>query len=195
MTYAEEDRLLATLPERHRTVTQLALECGARLQSELLPVVWADVNLDRAQLTITATHSKNGRERHLPLGADMVRRLRTMQATSRSQYVFPARGGGLLHRFTDTYFRTVRQLGLAGTGLNIHCLRHTFASQFVEAGGDLMLLMALGGWSSLSMVQRYSHHRPERGVEVIQRMLAAREAARALPQTAPRRITRAPREG
>ena len=91
MTYAEEDRLLATLPEPHRTVTQLALECGARLQSELLPVVWADVNLDRAQLTITATHSKNGRERHLPLGADMVRRLRTMQATSRSQYVFPAR--------------------------------------------------------------------------------------------------------
>lgn len=108
---------------------------------------------------------------------------------------FPARGGGLLHRFTDTYFRTVRQLGLAGTGLNIHCLRHTFASRFVEAGGDLTLLMALGGWSSLAMVQRYSHHRPERGVEVIQRMLAAREAARALPQTAPRRITRAPRNG
>jgi integrase len=48
-------------------VTQLALECGARLQSELLSVVWDDVDLDRARVTITATHSKNGRARHLPL--------------------------------------------------------------------------------------------------------------------------------
>ena len=38
LTYLEEDALLAALREPHRTVTQLALECGARLQSELLPI-------------------------------------------------------------------------------------------------------------------------------------------------------------
>lgn len=60
----------------------------------------------------------------------------------------------------------------------------------MEAGADLPLLMALGGWSSLAMVSRYAHHRPERGVEVIQRMLAARDEAirRELPQESPRPI-------
>ena len=83
---------------------------------------------------------------------------------------------------------------MAGTGLNIHALRHTWASRMVEAGADLKLLMALGGWSSLVMVQRYSHHRPERAVDGIARMLAARgEAARReSPQESPRSITAAP---
>lgn len=61
----------------------------------------------------------------------------------------------------------------------------------VEAGADLTLLMALGGWSSLVMVQRYSHHRPERAVDATSRMLAAR--ASHSPQTTPRPITVAPR--
>lgn len=74
--------------------------------------------------------------------------------------VVAARGGGQLHRFKTVYFEAVRRLGLAGTGLNIHALRHTWASRMVESGADLTLLMALGGWSSLVMVQRYSHHRP-----------------------------------
>ena len=87
----------------------------------------------------------------------------------------------------------MRQLGLAGTGLNIHALRHTWASRMVESGADLTLLMALGGWSSLVMVQRYSHHRPERAVDGIARMLAAREVALAAPQISPRPITAARR--
>lgn len=76
LTYLEEDALLAALREPHRTVTQLALECGARRQSELLPITWADVDLDKARLTITATHAKNGRARHLPLSPGGVERLR-----------------------------------------------------------------------------------------------------------------------
>ena len=114
LSYAEEDRLLAALREPDRTVVQLALECGARLQSELLPVVWSDIDLDKARLTITATHAKNGRPRHLPLSADMVARLHEMQATSASRFVFAARGGGFFHRFAERYYGVLRALGLTG---------------------------------------------------------------------------------
>lgn len=145
---AEEARLLAALREPDRTVVQLALECGAHLQSELLPVTRADIDLDKARLTITATHAKNGRPRHLPLSPDMA-------------------------------------LGL--TGVNVHSLRHTWASRMVEAGADLILLKELGGWSSLAMVTRYAHHRPERAVEATTRMLAARGAHP--PQSSPRPLT------
>jgi integrase len=54
----------------------------------------------------------------------------------------------------------VRRIGLAGTGLNIHALRHTGASRMVEAGADLTLLMAVGGWSSLVNVDRTDGNPP-----------------------------------
>ena len=41
-----------------------------------------------------------------------------------------------------------------------HCNRHTFASRLVMAGVDLQTVQTLGGWSTLAMVQRYSHFRP-----------------------------------
>jgi integrase len=184
LTYEEEARLLSALREPDRVVVQLALECGARLQSELLSVVWADVHLETARpsLTITATHAKNGRPRHLPLSPDMAGQLRALQATSTSPFVFPATQGGFNHRFKRRYFRAVRALRLDGVG--IYTLRHTWASRMFEAGADLVLLKELGGWASLTMISRYSHHRPERAVEATQCMLAARD--RHSPQSSPR---------
>ncbi|HEX5530514.1 MAG TPA: site-specific integrase [Methylomirabilota bacterium] len=177
LTFEEEDRLLAALPERARTVTRLALECGARLQSELLPVVWDDVDLDHARLLIRATHAKNGKPRHLPLSPGMVATLRTMQATATSAFVFPGRQGAFFHRYKHAFFQAVRTAGLAGTGVNIHCLRHSWASRMLEAGAELAVVRDLGGWADLSILNRYSHHRPQRAVDATAAMLALRDAA------------------
>lgn len=38
-----------------------------------------------------------------------------------------------------------------------HALRHTWATWFNAVEGDLVRLMAAGGWSDLSLVQRYAH--------------------------------------
>ena len=84
----------------------------------------------------------------------------------------------------------MRELGFAGTGLNIHALRHTWASGMVEAGADLVLLQQLGGWSSLAMVSRYAHFRQERAVDATARMLAARPKS---PPAHPTPITRVSR--
>jgi integrase len=159
LTFEEEDRLLAALPERARTVARLALECGARLQSELLPVVWDDVDLDHARLLIRATDAKNGKPRHLPLSPGMVATLRT------SAFVFPGRQGAFFHRYKHAFFQAVRTAGLAGTGVNIHCLRHSWASRMLEAGADLAVVRDLGGWADLAILNRYSHHRPQRAVD------------------------------
>ena len=97
----------------------------------------------------------------------------------------------MLHRFKDAYFKVVAALGLGGPRIakedrvNIHCLRHTWASRMVESGADLILVQQLGGWSSLAMVQRYAHFRPERAVDATARMLAARPKS---PQLSPRPV-------
>jgi integrase len=178
LTFEEEDRLLAALPERARTVTQLALECGARLQSELLPIIWDDVDLDHARVLIRSIHAKNGKPRHLPLCPTMVATLRAMQASATSAFVFPGRRGAFFHRYKHAFFEAVRTAGLAGTGVNIHCLRHSWASRMLEAGADLAVVRDLGGWADLSILNRYSHHRPQRAVEATAAMLAQRDAAR-----------------
>jgi len=177
VTYEEETALLARLPEPHRTLTQLALETGLRLQSEGVPLTWADVDLDKARLHIKASDAKSGKERWLPLG-DMVSRLRAMKATSTSPLIFAGPRGGPLTHFKTTYRRAVRAAGLAGTGLNVHCLRHTWASRLTESSGDLLLVQKLGGWSSLLLVQRYAHLRAGRDVAAIRAMLEARESHR-----------------
>jgi integrase len=45
-------------------------------------------------------------------------------------------------------------------GFRPHDLRHTWASRLVMGGVDLVTLQQMGGWSSLSMVQRYAHVSP-----------------------------------
>jgi integrase len=45
--------------------------------------------------------------------------------------------------------------------LRAHDLRHTFASQWMMAGGDLYLLKEALGHRSIVMTQRYSHLSPQ----------------------------------
>ena len=49
-----------------------------------------------------------------------------------------------------------------------HILRHTFASQFVMNGGNILTLQKTLGHSSLQMTMRYAHLSPDHLKEVIQ---------------------------
>ena len=53
-----------------------------------------------------------------------------------------------------------------------HALRHTFASRLVAAGVDLRTVQELGGWKTLSMVQRYAHLSPNHLVAAIEKIVA-----------------------
>src|SRR2546427_10454932 len=59
---------------------------------------------------------------------------------------------------------------------------HTFASRLAMEGVDLLALKALGGWKTLSMVQRYAHLSPGHQRSAIERLVTrqrTREAAQA----------------
>lgn len=42
-----------------------------------------------------------------------------------------------------------------------HALRHTFASHFIQNGGNILTLQKILGHSSLAMTMRYVHLAPE----------------------------------
>jgi site-specific recombinase XerC len=56
-------------------------------------------------------------------------------------------------------------------GVTWHSLRHTFASRLVVAGVDLRTVQELGGWRTLSMVQRYAHLAPDHLAAAVEKIV------------------------
>ena len=61
-------------------------------------------------------------------------------------------------------------------GVTWHALRHTFASRLVAAGVDLRTVQELGGWKTLSMVQRYAHLSLGHLAAAVEKIVVAPEA-------------------
>jgi site-specific recombinase XerD len=59
------------------------------------------------------------------------------------------------------------------TGYTWHCNRHTFASALVMSRADLLSVQKLGGWRTLSMVQRYAHLAPDHLRAAVDRLVSA----------------------
>ena len=46
-------------------------------------------------------------------------------------------------------------------GTTFHCLRHTFASEFMRQGGNIYQLQKILGHATILMTERYAHFAPE----------------------------------
>ena len=62
------------------------------------------------------------------------------------------------------------RLHLITGGITFHSLRHTGASRMVDGGVDLRTVQEIGGWSSLRMVERYSHPTPKAKRAAVERI-------------------------
>ena len=95
---------------------------------------------------------------------------------SRSDLMFPAREGGKWeHRNARrSYYCLLKRLGLPRTGF--HRLRHTFATQYLRHGGDVVRLSIILGHSEMSTTQKYLHlftedlQRPHQGLSILNRL-------------------------
>jgi integrase len=58
----------------------------------------------------------------------------------------------------------------------LHDTRHTFASRLAMEGVDLLTIKELGGWKSLTMVQRYAHPSPSHRSQAIERFVTRKTA-------------------
>ena len=56
-------------------------------------------------------------------------------------------------------------------GFTWHGLRHSFASRLVMNGVDLLTVKELGGWRTLTMVQRYAHLAPDHLRAAVERLV------------------------
>jgi integrase len=167
LTDKEEELYLTEASQPLQDIATLMLECGCRPE-ELFRLECKNVNLEIGYLFIPFGKTQNAKRRiPLSMRAAMVldRRLRE----NNSKYIFVnERTGNPVTTLKKAHQGALKRSKI--DPLRIYDLRHTFASRFVESGGDLITLKDLLGHASLQMVLRYAHPSEEHRFTVIKKM-------------------------
>ena len=158
----EQRRLLAACEgrsfedRRDTAILRVFIDTGARL-AEVTGLLVATLELDDGMLLVLG---KGRRERGLPVGSRTVKALdRYLRerarhpAASEPKLWLGKRGPMTESGVAQMMQRRARQAGVAD--LHPHRFRHTFAHEWLAAGGQETDLMRLAGWRSRSMVGRY----------------------------------------
>ena len=155
----EEARLLEACLGWLREIVIFALNTGMRL-SEILRLMWKDVDLNRK--TLTVMKSKNTEKRTIPLNGTAFRMLWMKSLMPKeSEFVFPSQAHTMLSKYNvERAFRKARKRAKVDD-FKFHDLRHTFATRLVQGGESLYSVQVLLGHKTAAMTQRYSHHNPE----------------------------------
>jgi integrase/recombinase XerD len=136
------------------------LRCGLRV-SEVSGLPWSAIDLGQGTLRVDNRIGQVDRVVYLsPDVATALRQWQQLQATA-VRYVFPSRmawKGGLPLGVRQIHNRMTRYLKLVGITKRYspHSLRHTFATQLLNAGASLEVVKKLMGHRSLQMTLRYT---------------------------------------
>ena len=152
LTREEASRLLSALPPHLVPIVSFALATGLR-QKNILGLEWDQVDLGKRILWIHGDQAKGGRNIRIPLSGEAVRILEWEKGRN-DRWVFTFQGLPM-QTIGGAFDRAVKKAGIGD--FRFHDLRHTWASWHVQSGTPLAVLQELGGWASLSMVQRYAH--------------------------------------
>ena len=142
---------------RDRLIFLLMLRCGLRV-SEVCALSWDAI--DRSAGTVRITRGKGQVDRIVYLSPDVTQALQVWRHHhTPGRYLFPSRTRTKDHlsRFQINVLME-QYLGAAGLTRHYspHCLRHTFATQLLNAGVPLEVLKELMGHHSIQITLRYT---------------------------------------
>ena len=156
----EEFRRLHDCASRDlKPILIVAVETGMR-KEELLSVTLDVIDFRRREIHLTNT--KTSSPRRIPLSAKAMETICERledRDRPRSRYLFCKADGTRLGSVKTAFNGACRRAGIAD--FRFHDLRHTFASWFVQDGGDLYRLSRILGHTTLQMSSRYSHLRTD----------------------------------
>ena len=137
--------------DRTHAILLLAGSAGLR-RSEIVQVNARDLITNPDSTASLIVRAKGGRNRAVPLTAELDALIRTRCDTGSDGWAFPSRNGG--------HIRPAWASKLANRALppgwNLHSLRHRFATTAYAADRDILAVQRLLGHSSVSTTQRYT---------------------------------------
>ena len=155
LTHDQARRLLDAMPDGWmKDVCEFALSTGMRA-GEILSLEWDQVDQGREMASVLASKAKSGRGRAVPLNQTAMAVIERRK-DKHKRFVFTA-----ADKQTHEIDRRVLVRALADANLDpsfrFHDFRHTWASWMAQSGVSTHVMMKLGGWSSLTMLDRYAH--------------------------------------
>ncbi|ONK24372.1 tyrosine-type recombinase/integrase [Siminovitchia sp. FSL H7-0308] len=165
---AEELQRLLNVPNRRSyadfrdyVLMNLLIDGMMRI-SEAINLKVDDFNLSGQSVVIRAAIAKNRKTRTIPIESRTARLINELiienKADFDSDYIFLTVYGGPISR--DHFRKRLNDFAeKAGIKKNVHphLFRHTAATMFLEAGGDIRHLQMLLGHSDLRVLLRYTH--------------------------------------
>lgn len=145
--------------KKHRVMLQLLYSSGLR-RNELLQLKIEDIITDDGKYRIRINKGKGDKDRYTVLSKKLLPELRSYYRTYRPvNYLFNGRRQG--ERMSKAGLRhalaaAVKQAGITRE-VNLHILRHCFASHSLEEGMNIKTLQYLLGHSSINTTLVYLH--------------------------------------
>jgi integrase/recombinase XerD len=161
LSRAEIAQLLACAPHpKARMLLTSAYALGLRV-SELCALRVAHIDSAADRMCVRVVQGKGARDRYVPLGGDLLERLREYWHAARPrEWLFPAARDAsrpLDIKSAQRWYHLARDAaGITKQG-GIHTLRHCYATHLLEAGVDLHCLSRWLGHRWLSTTARYLH--------------------------------------
>jgi len=158
LTPQQVERVVQAKPQgrnehRARMAALTALDTGMRIQ-ELLNLRRLDVDFDNLMFRV---QGKGNKQRLVPMSLELRKLLFRYLSQQQFDRVFcTSRGTSPSQRNLSRDFKALcARLGVAGVRLSFHTLRHTFAVNYLRAGGNVLYLQRILGHTSLEMTNRY----------------------------------------
>jgi integrase len=161
LTEEQAITLLAELPPHLQAMAEFTLETGLR-SANVKGLQWSQVDMQRHCCWVLPEDAKSGIAIAVPLSVRALELIKA-QIGRHLEYVFtyqPIGAGKQPTPIRDKLSTQAWHKALARAGIvdfRWHDLRHTWASWHIQRGTPLRVLMELGGWSDIAMVQRYAH--------------------------------------
>jgi integrase/recombinase XerD len=172
---------------RYRMVLTTMYATGLRVR-EAVQLGVADI--DSRQMLILVARGKGNKQRLVPLSRPLLAELRAWWCEHRHPvWLFP--GSKADRPLNVSPVQKACQAAVASAGLKpgvtTHTLRHTFATELLEAGVDLLTIQKILGHASLSTTLRYTHVRRDhlQAVAQVQGLLPLEQLCRPPVEPAP----------
>lgn len=154
--------LQCTSTPQHRIALTTMYATGLRVSEA---AALEATHIDSERMTILVAQGKGNKQRLVPLSQKLLAELRNWWRVHRHpQWIFPGRNGDQpisVAALQRAVTRSARAAGLTKRP-STHTLRHTFATELLEAGIDLITIQKILGHTSLTTTARYTHVRRDR---------------------------------
>jgi integrase/recombinase XerD len=142
---------------RDRLIFLLMLRCGLRV-SEVCALTWEAIDFDDG--TVRVDNGKGQVDRIVYFSPDVKQSLRAWQACrGTGKHLFPSRrrkGSPITRKIINVLMRRYLKAANLTKHYSPHCLRHSFATELLNAGVPLEALKELMGHRTLDMTLRYA---------------------------------------